>query len=229
MSDFKFNCPHCQQSLEAPKDILGTVIECPSCNGSIQLPAPQPQTPQVVPSMPRIQPQTQKKLVLKRDKPATLERASSTRACPFCGEEILAVAIKCKHCGSDLNDSGKEQTGTNTLSAVMIVLLIILGMFWLAIGLLQTYLSFASPRQFPDSWIYGILNVAISIWNLSLIVSIVKRKKSVVGSLLFLGIAGSLFGVAQLLFLDAWLQIIPVPLYIILAILAVANKEYFRK
>jgi hypothetical protein len=42
MSDFKFNCPHCQQSLEAPEDMLGQMIECPACNGSIQLPEPTP-------------------------------------------------------------------------------------------------------------------------------------------------------------------------------------------
>jgi len=43
MSEFKFDCPHCQQSLEAPEDMLGQMIECPSCNGSIQLPQPESQ------------------------------------------------------------------------------------------------------------------------------------------------------------------------------------------
>ncbi|MFA6716296.1 MAG: hypothetical protein WCS27_13030 [Victivallaceae bacterium] len=43
MSDFKFKCPHCQQSLEAPEEMLGAAIDCPSCNGQIQLPATQPQ------------------------------------------------------------------------------------------------------------------------------------------------------------------------------------------
>lgn len=42
MIDFKFNCPHCEQSLEAPEDMLGQTIECPACNGSIQLPKPEP-------------------------------------------------------------------------------------------------------------------------------------------------------------------------------------------
>jgi len=28
-----------------------------------------------------------------------------TRACPFCAEEILVAAIKCKHCGSDIPQS----------------------------------------------------------------------------------------------------------------------------
>jgi len=45
MSDFKFNCPHCEQSLEAPEEMLGQTIECPSCNGSILLPKPKVDLP----------------------------------------------------------------------------------------------------------------------------------------------------------------------------------------
>jgi len=45
MSDFKFNCPHCNQSLEAPADMLGEQIDCPACTGAIQLPAPKMHAP----------------------------------------------------------------------------------------------------------------------------------------------------------------------------------------
>jgi len=49
MSDFKFNCPHCEQPLEAPKEMLGQTIECPSCKGAIELPAPAPQPKSITP------------------------------------------------------------------------------------------------------------------------------------------------------------------------------------
>jgi len=36
--EFKVTCPHCKQSLEAPEDLLGSVVDCPACNKSLQLP-----------------------------------------------------------------------------------------------------------------------------------------------------------------------------------------------
>jgi serine/threonine protein kinase/formylglycine-generating enzyme required for sulfatase activity len=39
---------------------------------------------------------------------------SSIKSCPFCSEEILANAIKCKHCGSDLQDTMSTSLYVNT-------------------------------------------------------------------------------------------------------------------
>jgi hypothetical protein len=48
MAEIQFNCPHCEQHLEAPKELLGGTVDCPLCNGRISLAdpgvAPQPST-----------------------------------------------------------------------------------------------------------------------------------------------------------------------------------------
>jgi membrane protein YdbS with pleckstrin-like domain/DNA-directed RNA polymerase subunit RPC12/RpoP len=82
MPDYKFNCPHCGQSLEAPEDMGGQSIDCPSCSKPLVIPAPAapPATPPI-----------------------------TTKACLFCGEEILIQARKCKHCGEILDESLRMQ------------------------------------------------------------------------------------------------------------------------
>jgi DNA-directed RNA polymerase subunit RPC12/RpoP len=40
MANFKFECPHCAQKLEAPDDMHGETIDCPACKGRIDLPKP---------------------------------------------------------------------------------------------------------------------------------------------------------------------------------------------
>lgn len=40
MTDFKFSCLHCRQSLEAPPELFGTAIDCPACGKNISVPNP---------------------------------------------------------------------------------------------------------------------------------------------------------------------------------------------
>jgi len=79
MADINFSCPHCGHNLEVDESGAGMTVPCPECSKSIEIPFPE------LPISP------------------VGEENPKSVMCPFCGEQILAVAVKCKHCGEFLN------------------------------------------------------------------------------------------------------------------------------
>lgn len=58
MTDTKFACPHCQQHLEAPEEVLGQTMNCPTGQGQITLPKQTPPPPPIRVSVAQPQPVT---------------------------------------------------------------------------------------------------------------------------------------------------------------------------
>ena len=73
MEDINFDCPHCNQNLDAPNDMAGETIECPACEEPISIP---------VPDMPT-QAQVKKRMIVKPRsqplRPAQLANTGSKR------------------------------------------------------------------------------------------------------------------------------------------------------
>lgn len=81
MSDISFNCPSCDQALEAPDEYAGQVIQCPSCETEIEVPAP------AVPAV-----------------------AADGTPCPSCGKNIPKGGVLCVGCGYHIKLGKKIDT-----------------------------------------------------------------------------------------------------------------------
>jgi len=98
MSDFPFNCPQCNQSFEAPEEMLGETISCPTCQAPIKITKFPPKPTERV----------RTKLAIVKPTPA-----SQQETCTHCGEQIGAGAVICVGCGRNLKTGQPVQSDFN--------------------------------------------------------------------------------------------------------------------
>jgi hypothetical protein len=164
MSDFKINCPHCQQSLEAPEDMMGETIECPSCTGTIHLPSPEPK-PQPRPklivktrstALPSVAPQrVETQTVVKRASPGSgififllslpfialaaigfmIEEGGLPLILIFGGIAIALILWGCSKFKGSTSRTTTEHSGESTNAVRVIVgVLVMIGSIWYFYG-----------------------------------------------------------------------------------------------
>jgi tRNA_anti-like len=94
-------CPSCGVKLKAPDNTAGRKLACPKCRTPITVPATSPPGA-VTQSPPRPAAEARTSAA-----PAPAAKApADTKSCPYCSEQILATARKCKHCGEMLDEAG---------------------------------------------------------------------------------------------------------------------------
>jgi hypothetical protein len=88
MPDIRFDCPTCNQSLEAPEELANQLIDCPTCKATIEIPArSRPLLPEIVPP-PALPPA----VVPRPSAPAPARSPSLSGTC-FYGVAVILLVI----------------------------------------------------------------------------------------------------------------------------------------
>ena len=109
MADIKFNCPQCNQSLEAPEDMAGMSLDCPACQKAITIP------PNFLQGKPRLQLRsvgipTKKDVPMETPAVTDPYKARSANKQESLDSNLggVTVALTCKNCGGQMKCSSSS-------------------------------------------------------------------------------------------------------------------------
>ena len=113
----RFTCAKCGKIYEVENKYSGKSVKCKKCNNKLIIPKEpekeQTKEYQILDEIYQGLPAPEDSNTQNLDPIYDLQK--ETKACPFCGEEILEVAKKCKHCGEFLEILNPiQQTKNNT-------------------------------------------------------------------------------------------------------------------
>ena len=115
MTNPKYTCQDCLRTFSYPLSKAGKVVSCPACKRELRLPSTT-----ILDSAKNTAPQTVGETLAP---PPVTQR---TKSCPFCAEQILLAAVKCKHCGEIVSKSASAQQ-TNNISSVLGIMVAVVG------------------------------------------------------------------------------------------------------
>lgn len=105
MSSINFNCPNCEQHLEAPAEMAGETLECPKCNQPLVVPVAVKEDPDLsdisfggdsTPSMSSVPNVFD---TIQAEETEVEETKVAENVCPECGASMQEGSVLCMSCG----------------------------------------------------------------------------------------------------------------------------------